>query len=218
MLMVKLGDAKELTKAINEATDLEWIKSQNLEKTSTVSAEMGGLDLDMESAGVRPVVTTELAQGIGGAALGSANLPEKEEIERVSIENTTNWATPEEVAQTNNAVREIVAVENGYAENGDLTPAENVVGGESQKEVEEREQAEKEKAKIESGKGLPENQAWIRKIAEASNKEIAGEVEKAVNSIVSSPDYNVAQLEQVRFGSMLSTLRNDGGHKFGDWN
>lgn len=175
--------AKELTEAIDAATDLA--KS--------------------------PV---EIARDLGRVAQIAEHSPRSDRVEPIA----SGALAEERVIASNDEVKQMVAVENGYAEAGDLTPGENVVGGESAIEIKERLNSDRETAKIQSGKGLSEDQQWMHEISVQSGKELAKAVEEKVSQITNTDDFNPAALERVRFGSMLSAIKNDEGYSFGERN
>lgn len=122
-----------------------------------------------------------------------------------------------DVIVSNNEIKQMVAVENGYAEAGDLTPGENVVGGESAIEIKEHLAEDKEAAKIQSGEGLSKDQEWVHKIAAQSSKELVASVQAKVEETTKG-DFNPNQLERDRFTAMLRMMSSDNGRTFGERN
>lgn len=156
----------------------------------------------------------EVARDLGRVAQIAEHSPRSDRAELI----TGGALAEERVIASNDEVKQMVAVENGYAEAGNLTPGENVVGGESAIEVKERLTSDRETAKIQSGEGLLEDQQWMHKISVQSGKELAKTVEEKVSQITTAGDFNPAALERVRFGSMLSAIKNDEGYSFGERN
>lgn len=202
-------NAKDLTAEIERATNL--VMSENIQQASRMSDGLGLGATRVESGQVEDMGVqgrnAERLRGIGGMALSNADLANE----------AMRQPTPEEIAQSNDEIKRIVAAENGYAETG-LTPGENVVGGESTEETKEREKSDMDTARIESGVGLPADQEWMNKIAKRTGDELVKEVKNSVDEITDKNNFNPANLERVRFGAMLQALSSNEGHTFGEWN
>lgn len=191
--------AKELTAAIDTATD--FVSDENpvdVDPTrEQVITREGGQSGSIESLKPRSGVARELGR--------AAQLSEQ-------------WANEQQIIASNNEIKRMVAAENGYIESDNLNPGENVIGGESAIEVEERLDSDKKIAKIESGVGLPKDQLWMHEIAEKSGKKLAEQVQRSVEEITSKNDFNPNTLEKLRFGLMLESARSNEGRNFGERN
>ena len=187
-------NAKELTEAIEAATDLAT------ERAVENNAALGGAKL----AGMGGQSAT-VERSLGRAAHFAENNNATE----------SGAISERQVIASNNEIRQIVAVENGYAKSGSLTPGENVIGGESAIEVKERLESDQETAKIQSGEGLSRGQLWMHDISVKSGRKMAEVIEHGVEEITKTPDFNPGDLEKARFKWMLDSLRGDGGYSFG---
>ena len=114
------------------------------------------------------------------------------------------------VAESNARVKEMVAIENGYVQNG-LEAGANVVGGESKKEIQERFKDDHEDLKVESGGG------WAHDLLTKSQEGLTKEAVQQVDKIIKNNSYRPADLERERFLGMVAILRTY-GRKFGERN
>lgn len=114
------------------------------------------------------------------------------------------------VAESNARVKEMVAIENGYAQNG-LEAGANVVGGESKKEIQERLKDDREDLKVESGDG------WEHNLLTKSQEGLTKEAVQQIDKIIKNNSYRPADLERERFLGMAAILRTY-GRKFGERN
>jgi len=200
--------AKELTEAIEAATD-SVIENNGEDRSDRAETYGGGLDQPASFEGVKPqgAIARDLGRIAQIAGGGTGVEPPRGGI-----------STEERIIASNNEVKQMVAVENGYAEAGDLTPGENVVGGESKIEIKERLADDREAAEAQGGEGLSKDQQWIHEIAVRSGKELATSVQEAVAKIASESDPNPRDLEKLRFGGMLKAMLGDNGRTFGERN
>lgn len=191
--------ARELTEAIEAATDLTVDSNREAPNGLEISGSGTG------NTGARDAV---VERSLGRAAQFAGG----------DFTTGAGAVSESQIIASNNEIKQIVAAENGYAESGDLTPGENVVGGESAIEVKERLESDRETAKIQSGEGLSKDQLWMHEIAVKSGQKMAEAVEREVEEITKVPDFNPNTLEKARFKWMLDSLRGDEGHTFGAHN
>lgn len=224
--------AKELTEAIEAATD--FVAENGL--GNGFGRENAGVNVGAGSSrGLSPDAMRDLGRmaqtagaisganvsgaGVGGIGANRADM-DRADMDRIDVNGIgMNGVNAEERAiASTNEVKQLVAAENGYAEAGRLTPGENVVGGESEVEVEERLKSDQETAKIQSGVGLSKDQLWMHEIAEKSGKKLAELVQRRVGEITAQAEFNPRALEEERFRLMLGSIRNDEGYSFGGRN
>lgn len=167
--------------------------------------------------------SSEVFQGIGSAALGQIGEgesrraifgPEQKAGEAVlPAQDTEKREASErarEVAESNIRIKEMVAAENGYVQNG-LEAGANVVGGESRKEIRERLKDDREDLKVETGEG------WGHEIMARGQERLTKETVHQIDRIIKNNAYKPADLERQRFLGMNAILRTY-GRVFGDRN
>ena len=200
-------NAKELTAAIDAATD--YLVEQEAGEQETNRA--GG---------------AEIVPG-GGADVGSDEKGTFRNLGQVaqSAQTIEGVLRERQVIASNNEVKQIVANENGYSTSGNLSPEANVIGGESQRQIKDREKAEAELAKAQSGVDTDDDQQWTHEIAKKSEKELAsyiqGAVAKALEEKKSEKDgVNPLEIERIRFLAMIAAIKamGDPGRSFGSYN
>lgn len=198
--------AKELTKAIEEATDFAENQANqanqvNQDNLRTNRAIFGAKVVEAQSNGMITGLQDETVRGLGRTA---------QFVENVEAEKR--------VIASDDEIRRAVAIENGYAKAGNLTPGENVIGGESEIEIKERLESDRKTAEIQSGEGLSKDERWMHEISAKSGRKLVEEVQDNVAEITKKPDFNPAALEKSRFRWMLNAMRSDEGYNFGERN
>lgn len=173
-------EARNLTAEIDRETDAAVLaEPEAIEKTVDVDvlaekarAEAAKTEVaETEQAGWQAGEVSEEMRGLGSAALEQA------------------------VLQSNEAIKEQVAVENGYVDTG-LEPGKNVIGGASEKQIKERMAGDLEIAKMEAGVDLSPEMQWQAKILADSQGNLTKEAVSAVDQIVRQRDVKPWQIER----------------------
>lgn len=195
-------EARDLTAEIDRETDAEVLAGGSAgdstgdlagdlaEKARTEAAKTQVHEL--EQAGWQAGEVSAETRALGGAALEQA------------------------VKASNEAIKEQVAVENGYVDTG-LEAGRNVIGGESEKQIKERLKDDLEDAKMESGIDLPPELQGQAAILSENQDNLSKGAVAAMDRIMRQRDVKPLKLErqvwQMRM-KMLETI----GRKFGERN
>lgn len=211
------NEARNLTAAIDRETDAAVL-------AGTESAEVG----------------TEAERAVGASATGAKNLvgdlasiarAEAAKTEIHELEQGAGWQAGEVSAETralggaaleqaviasNEAIKEQVAIENGYVDAG-LETRQNVIGGESEGQIKARTREDLEDAQMESGTDLPPELMDEAKLLARNQEGLAKGAVGALDQIVRQRDMKPWQVErqvwQIRL-KMYSTI----GRIFGERN
>lgn len=197
-------EAKALTREIEAATNGDApVEGADSGLTQQAREDLGlaqrGADLDLARR-------EAMSPGIGKAAISTA-------VESV-VKNTETEADREineqEVARSNQIVKEMVAAENGYSKDERLIGA-NLVGAESRLEVKQRTRDDDDDFKMETGEG------WQHEILTKGQEKLTDETVRQIDRIIRNESYNPRQLERERFLGMSAILATY-GRKLGDRN
>lgn len=125
-------------------------------------------------------------------------------------------ALEQAVLASNEAIKEQVAVENGYVDTG-LSAGRNVIGGESKEQIKERSKEDLKDAQMESGVDLPPELMDEAKLLASNQEDLAKGAVIALDQMVRRRDAKPWQIErqvwQIRL-KMYSTI----GREFGGRN
>lgn len=191
-------EARDLTAEIDRETDAEVLAEKSAENSTGDLAEKARAEAaktevhELEQAGWQAGEVSAETRALGGVALEQA------------------------VKASNEAIKEQVAVENGYVDTG-LEAGRNVIGGESEKQIKERLKDDLEDAKMESGVDLPPELQGQAAILSQNQESLSKGAVAAMDRIMRQRDVKPLKLErqvwQMRM-KMLETI----GRKFGERN
>ncbi len=191
-------EARDLTAEIDRETDAEMLAGESAGDSTDDLAEKARAEAaktevhELEQAGWQAGEVSAETRALGGAALEQA------------------------VKASNEAIKEQVAVENGYVDTG-LEAGRNVIGGESEKQIKERLKDDLEDAKMESGVDLPPELQGQAAILSKNQEGLSKGAVAAMDRIMRQRDVKPLKLErqvwQMRM-KMLETI----GRKFGERN
>lgn len=195
-------EARDLTAEIDRETDAEMLAGESEgdltgdlagDLAEKARAEAAKTEVhELEQAGWQAGEVSAETRALGGAALEQA------------------------VKASNEAIKEQVAVENGYVDTG-LEAGRNVIGGESEKQIKERLKDDLEDAQMESGAELPPELQGQAAILSKNQDNLSKGAVAAMDRIMRQRDVKPLKLErqvwQMRM-KMLETI----GRKFGERN
>ena len=198
-------EAKDLTAEIDRETDAAVLAEAEATKMETATraeqAKAAGVESLAEKARTEAAKTEmhELEQGPGEVSaqtriLGSA-----------ALEQT--------VIASNEAIKELVAIENGYVDTG-LAVGWNVIGGESEKQVKERIRDDLEDARMEEKVDLPPELRGQAEILSKNQESLAKGTVAAMDQMMKRRDLKPAQLERQAWRMKMKMLETI-GRKFG---
>ena len=217
-------EARDLTTEIDRETDAAVLNEQ--ETTGAVEADATGTEM----------AEAKTAEAKKAGAAGIESLAEQARAEAAKtevheLEQGAGWRAGEVSAETralggvaleraviasNTAVKEQVAVENGYVDTG-IEAGRNVIGGESKKQIEERAKDDLENARMETGVDLPAELQGQAEILSRNQESLTKGAVVAIDQLTRQREVKPAQLErqvwQMRM-KMLDTM----GRKFGERN
>lgn len=206
------GDkARELTAAIDRETDAEVLAGKDEETEAT---GQGG------ATGVK-----DLTEGLKEKAQTEAARTEVHELEQagwqageVSAETRAlgGAALEQAVIASNEAIKEQVAVENGYVDTG-LAAGRNVIGGESEKQIRERLRDDFEDAKMETGVDLPPELTNEAKLLSKNQENLAKGAVAALDRMTRRRDAKPWQMER-QVWQMRLKMYDTIGREFGGRN
>lgn len=182
-------EAKELTAEIDRETDAESLKEQA--RAEAAKTEIDELEQGDKLGWQAGEVSAE-TRSLGSAALERA------------------------VIASNEAVKEQVAVENGYVDTG-LETGRNVIGGESEKQIKERLKDDLEDARMEEKVDLPPELLGQADLLEKGQESLTRGAVAAIDEIVRRREVKPADLERqvsLMRAKMLATY----GRKLGERN
>lgn len=191
-------EARDLTAEIDRETDAEVLAGDSAGDLAGDLAEKARAEAaktevhELEQAGWQAGEVSAETRALGGVALEQA------------------------VKASNEAIKEQVAVENGYVDTG-LEAGRNVIGGESEKQIKERLKDDLEDAQMESGAELPPELQGQAAILSKNQDNLSKGAVAAMDRIMRQRDVKPLKLErqvwQMRM-KMLETI----GRKFGERN
>lgn len=191
-------EARDLTAEIDRETDAEMLAGGSAGDLAGDLAEKARIEAaktevhELEQTGWQAGEVSADTRALGGAALEQA------------------------VKASNEAIKEQVAVENGYVDTG-LEAGRNVIGGESEKQVKERIRDDLEDAKMEEKVDLPPELQGQAEILSKNQESLAKGTVAAMDQMLRRRDLKPAQLERqvwLMRMKMLETI----GRKFGERN
>lgn len=207
------SEAKNLTAAIDRETDAAVLaKAESTETGAEAERAVGvstaGVDGLAEKARAEAAKTEvhELEQGAGWQA------------GEVSVETRAlgGAALEQAVIASNEAIKEQVAIENGYVDTG-LEAGQNVIGGESKEQIKARTREDLEDAQMELRVDLPPELMDEAKLLARNQENLAKGAVGALDQMVRRRDAKPWQIErqvwQIRL-KMYSTI----GREFGGRN
>lgn len=166
-------EAKDLTAEIDRETDEAVLAEQG---TTEAAKDAAGAVID--ATGAATEVANEKVKELASIARAEAAKTEVAETEQagwqageVSAETRAlgSAALEKAVIASNNAIKEQVAIENGYVNTG-LEPGKNVIGGASERQNKERSAGDAQLAQMESGADLAPELQWQAEILSNSQK------------------------------------------------
>lgn len=199
-------EARDLTAEIDRETDAEMLAGESAgESAGDSTGDLAG-DLaekaraeaaktevhELEQAGWQAGEVSAETRALGGAALEQA------------------------VKASNEAIKEQVAVENGYVDTG-LEAGRNVIGGESEKQIKERLKDDLEDAKMESGVDLPPELQGQAAILSRNQEDLSRGAVAAMDRIMRQCDVKPLKLERQVWRMRMKMLETI-GRKFGERN
>lgn len=122
-------------------------------------------------------------------------------------------ALEQTVIASNEAIKELVAIENGYVDTG-LAVGWNVIGGESEKQVKERIRDDLEDARMEEKVDLPPELRGQAEILSKNQESLAKGTVAAMDQMMKRRDLKPAQLERQAWRMKMKMLETI-GRKFG---
>lgn len=120
-------------------------------------------------------------------------------------------ATEQEVLAGDARIKELVAIENGYASSDGLEVGASVAGAESKKEIKERLRDDREDLEMEAGAG------WGHELLTKGQERLTNEAVKRIDEVVEQRSMRPGELERARFLGMNAILATY-GRKFGERN
>lgn len=182
----KTREARDLTAEIDRETDLAEKARAEAAKTEVHELEQG------ERMGWQAGEVSAETRMLGSAALEQA------------------------VIASNEAIKEQVAVENGYVDTG-LATGRNVIGGESEKQIKERLKDDLEDAQMEAGVDLPPEMQGQASLLSRSQENLTKGAVEALDRIIRQREVKPAQLER-QVGLMRAKMLATFGRKLGERN
>ena len=202
-------EAKDLTAEIDRETDaavLAEAEATTMETaTRTEQAKVAGVESVAEKARTEAAKTEmhELEQGPGWQA-GEVSAQARM-LGSAALEQT--------VIASNEAIKEQVAIENGYVDKG-FAVGRNVIGGESEKQVKERIRDDLEDARMEEKVDLPPELRGQAEILSKNQESLAKGPVAAMDQMMKRRDLKPAQLERQAWRMKMKMLETI-GRKFG---
>ncbi len=202
-------EAKDLTAEIDRETDAAVLAEAEAAKmetaTRTEQAKVAGVESLAEKARTEAAKTEmhELEQGPGWQA-GEVSAQARM-LGSAALEQT--------VIASNEAIKEQVAIENGYVDTG-LAVGRNVIGGESEKQVKERIRDDLEDARMEEKVDLPPELRGQAEILSKNQESLAKGTVAAMDQMMKRRDLKPAQLERQAWRMKMKMLETI-GRKFG---
>lgn len=120
-------------------------------------------------------------------------------------------ATEQGVLAGDARIKELVAIENGYASSDGLEVGASVAGAESKKEIKERLRDDREDLEMEAGAG------WGHELLTKGQERLTNEAVKRIDEVVEQRSMRPGELERARFLGMNAILATY-GRKFGERN
>ncbi len=187
------GDkARELTAAIDRETDAVVLAEPDVTEAGTeteraTGADLAGADSLAEKARAEAAKTEihELEQGAGW------------QVGEVSAQTRVlgGAALEQAVIASNEAIKEQVAVENGYVDTG-LEAGKNVIGGESKEQILERTREDLKDAEMEAGVDLPPELMDEAKLLAKNQEDLAKGAVVALDHLTRQRDVKPWEMER----------------------
>ena len=202
-------EAKDLTAEIDRETDAAVLAEAEATKMETATraeqAKAAGVESLAEKARTEAAKTEmhELEQGPGWQA-GEVSAQARM-LGSAALEQT--------VIASNEAIKELVAIENGYVDTG-LAVGWNVIGGESEKQVKERIRDDLEDARMEEKVDLPPELRGQAEILSKNQESLAKGTVAVMDQMMKRRDLKPAQLERQAWRMKMKMLETI-GRKFG---
>ena len=162
--------ARDLTAEIDRETDADVLAENLAEKARAEAAKTEIHELEQGPGWQAGEVSAE-TRALGGVALEQA------------------------VIKSNEAIKEQVAIENGYVDTG-LEAGRNVIGGESEKQIIGRSEDDLKHAQMESGVDLPPELQGEAKILADNQEDLAKGAVAAMDRLMRQRDVKPYQMER----------------------